>query len=222
MVKYIKSSLWQLAWGCVLLPIVCWLLWLISGDWANSVITFLVGLFSEVPFIGLATDAIETLLTSAGSEVDRLNLISTLVNPQATAAASAISIGLLSGSCFKFGKLIGLKGIPILPSLAAVPLCGVLSWTLDIYADMTYIILTLAFFGVLNTVLTLITAEKKGMAFFLGIGCELVAGIFMAAYAALLIMVAQGMIRDFWLWMGLQLCLVIPAVLFMAIDAMFC
>lgn len=218
----IRWTIAQALLAYLMLPLIGYLLSLIRQDWESGLVEMLVGFCSEVPFVGGATDAISTYLTTAGSVTAQLDFLNTLVNRFTPLSfISAVIVGLWAGICFKFGELIGVRGIPIFPSIAAVFVCSALSRFLDVFADISYICCTLIFSFVLNGVLTLLTAEKKGVAFMLGMGCETVAAVFSSAYTALLIMVMQGLIPNFWMWMGLQLCLVIPLTLFLAIDAWF-
>lgn len=215
-------SIVQILLGYILIPILAGILGLFSkSDDPMHLVNLVITAASEIPVLGTMTDAIMLCLTNMGSEFSRLQMIESIALLSFWDLVAASSIGMWTGICFKLGKLIGIKGLPVLQSLAAVVITCSLSWFQSAYADTLYLLMLFAFSLTLNTVLTFLVADRKFLAVLWGMGCEGVAGTFATAYAAFLIIAMQGLIPNLGIWILIQLCLIVPMTLFLVVDLLW-
>lgn len=222
LIKNLLPSIVQIMLGYLLIPIISGLLSLFSqSGTAEDFVSFLTSLVSDVPVLGTMTDAITLCLTNMGSEQARLQMLTSVVSLSGWDMLAAGSIGMLSGCCFKLGKLIGIKGLPVLQSILAVVLGGMLTRFVSAYADPMFMVLLASFSVTLNVVLTILIADRKLLAVLWGLGCECVAGVFAVAYVAFLIMAMQGLIPSIGIWLAIQLSLIVPMALFLVVDLLF-
>jgi len=221
-VKNLGATIAQILLGYILIPIVAVLTGLFIQNGGFTDIATMIGAFlAEIPVLGNLADAAMTFAQNGINQERALEFVNRVMQLNELDMIAAASTGMWMGICFKFGKLIGLRGLPVLQALAGVIICSLLTKYVEAFADPMNLMLLLGFSVVLNIVLTIIVADKKGLALMLGIGCETVVGVFSSAYVALLLIAAQGFMAV-GVFAALSFCLIIPAVLFMIIDYCFC
>lgn len=219
LLRSLLPSIAQILLGFVLIPIIAGLLGLFSENGGvDDLVSFVATLVSETPVLGTITDALVLCVSNGGSEQSRAQFIASLESMSSADVVAVCSIGMWSGICFKLGKLLGIKGLPVLQSLVAVVLSSAFTNFVSAYADPLFLLLLPCFTITLNLVLTILVADRKILAVLCGILCEGTAAVFATAYVALLIMAMQGLIPSLGIWLLIQLCLIIPMSLFLVVD----